>query len=82
MKLSLILPAILLGTVTAFAANSVELSEENTTQIRNTLTAQGYQVSKIKIEDGLYEAYVRKDGNRYEVFLDGKFDIVLRKLDD
>ena len=46
------------------------------------LTEQGYEVAKIKIEDGMYEAYAKKDGKRYEVFLNGDFEIVEIELDD
>lgn len=60
----------------AFAAGTVELNDENTAKIRTYLTGQGYEVAKIKIEDGLYEAYARKDGERFEVFLDAEFNIV------
>ena len=66
--------ALVLGTA-AFAA-PVELSDQNTAHIRQMLTDQGYEVAKIKIEDGLYEAYAKKDGKRLEVFLDGDFNIV------
>ncbi len=63
------------------AAGAVELTEENTAQIHETLTAEGYEVAKIKIEDGKYEAYAKKDGHRYEVFLNGDFEIVQVKDD-
>lgn len=66
----------------AFAAGPVELTEENTAQIRLMLTAEGYEVAKIKIEDGMYEAYAKKDGHRYEVFLNGDFEIVKTEDDD
>ena len=29
----------------------------------------GYTASKVKVEDGCYEVYATKDGNRFEVFL-------------
>lgn len=64
------------------AAGPVELTDENTGHIREMLTAQGYEVAKIKIEDGLYEAYARKDGQKYEVFLDADFGVVRTELDD
>lgn len=59
----------------AFASGKVELTDENTAQIRLLLTADGYEVAKIKIEDGMYEAYAKKDGQRYEVFLNGDFEV-------
>lgn len=67
---------------TAFAAGDVVLNDENTTKIRTMLTDQGYEVAKIKLEDGMYEAYARKDGKKYEVFMDGDFSIVKIEDDD
>ena len=61
---------------------SVELTEEVTQSIETKLTAQGYEVGKIKIEDGLYEAYAKKDGQRFEVFLDAALEIVRTEVDD
>jgi hypothetical protein len=46
------------------------------------LTEQGYEVGKIKIEDGLYEAYAKKGDEKYEIFLDGDFTVVRSELDD
>lgn len=58
------------------AMGTVELTDENKDQIQLILTAEGYEVGKIKIEDGMYEAYAKKDGHRYEIFLNGDFEIV------
>ena len=66
----------------AHAAGVVELTDENTAQIRTLLTAEGYEVAKIKLEDGMYEAYAKKDGQRYEVFLNAEFEIVDIEKDD
>ncbi|SFI70823.1 PepSY domain-containing protein [Celeribacter neptunius] len=60
----------------AFASNDLPLNDEIKAQITEMLTADGYEVGKIKIEDGLYEAYAKKDGGKYEVLLDGEFNIV------
>ncbi len=81
---SLLLPAALLACIStgALAAGSVELTDGNTTKIREVLTEQGYEVGKIKIEDGLYEAYAKKDGKKYEVFMDADFAIVKTEIDD
>lgn len=57
-------------------AGNVELTDTNKTAITELLTADGYQVGKIKLEDGLYEAYAKKDGEKFEVMLDGDFAIV------
>ncbi|VAX08364.1 hypothetical protein MNBD_ALPHA03-1891 [hydrothermal vent metagenome] len=37
--------------------------------ITQSLTSQGYKVKKIEKEDGCYEAYVKKDGKKYEIYL-------------
>lgn len=59
---------------TAFA--EVVLTPEVEKNIKDALTAQGYDVGKIKIEDGMYEAYAKKDGSKYEVFMNEKLEIV------
>ncbi|MEZ5824123.1 MAG: PepSY domain-containing protein [Geminicoccaceae bacterium] len=77
--------ALLLTTVIsaqAFASDGVVLNDENKAHIKEMLTEQGYEVGKIKTEDGLYEAYAKKDGKRYEVFLDASFEIVRTEEDD
>ncbi|AZQ69333.1 PepSY domain-containing protein [Silicimonas algicola] len=81
---TLIAPALVAALLAtgAFAANSVELTDANTNHIRQLLTEQGYEVAKIKIEDGMYEAYAKKDGSKFEVFLDAAFEIVEVKNDD
>jgi hypothetical protein len=79
-----ILPGLLVCAMSAaaFASDAVELTDENTTKIREMLTEQGYEVGKVKIEDGLYEAYARKDGKKFEVFLNAGFEVVRTELDD
>ncbi len=62
--------ALMLG----FAAASSELDGasvgKTADEITASLTAQGYEVRKIKPEDGMLEAYVLKDGKRYEIYVD------------
>ena len=81
-KIATTLTVSLLLSGAAFAAGNVELTDENTAQIRTLLTEQGYEVAKIKIEDGMYEAYAKKDGARYEVFMNAAFEIVEIEEDD
>ncbi|WP_417268569.1 PepSY domain-containing protein [Celeribacter baekdonensis] len=74
-----ILSATLLAatlTTGAFAMGTVELTDANKAKITELLTAEGYDVGKIKLEDGYYEAYAKKDGKKLEVLLDGDFTIV------
>ncbi len=40
--------------------------------IRADLIALGYEVRKIEVEDGCYEAYAKKDSQRMEVFVNPK----------
>ncbi len=60
----------------AWAVTEDDLTEENITKITEMLTEEGYEVGKFKIEDELYEVYVKKDGAKYEIFLDENFEIV------
>lgn len=57
-----------------FAAASSELTGaslgKSTDEITSSLTAQGYEVRKVKPEDGMLEAYAMKDGKRYEIYVD------------
>jgi hypothetical protein len=56
-----------------FAAASPDLNGANVgktaEEITASLIAQGYEVKKIKPEDGMLEAYALKDGKRYEVYV-------------
>jgi len=51
-------------------------------RIRAHLTEQGYEVRKIEAEDGQFEAYVIKDGQRMEIYLNDALEIVRTKRDD
>ena len=57
----------------SFAAASPDLNGtkvgKTAEQIAASLTAQGYEVKKVKPEDGMLEAYAMKDGKRYEVYV-------------
>ncbi len=81
---NLILPAVFIGALSApaFASDTVALNNETEQKIRTMLTEQGYEIGKVKMEDGLYEAYARKDGKRFEIYLDADFAIVKTKQDD
>jgi hypothetical protein len=67
----------------AFASeDAVSLTDDVRAQITSTLTEQGYEVGKIKTDDGMYEAYARKDGKKYEIYMNAKMEIVKTKVDD
>jgi hypothetical protein len=58
----------------SFAAASSELKGasvgKTAEEITDSLVARGYEVRKVKPEDGMLEAYAMKDGKRYEVYVD------------
>ena len=54
----------------------IQLTSETEAQIRTTLTEQGYEVRKVQTEDGMYEAYALKDGQKYEIYMDDQLQIV------
>ncbi|MBO6882497.1 MAG: PepSY domain-containing protein [Marivita sp.] len=68
--------------VSAFASSDAALTTERVTEITNKLTAEGYEVRKIDMEDGMIEAYVLKNGQRYELYLDAALNVVSTKIDD
>jgi hypothetical protein len=74
--------ALSLSAPAGFASSSSEVSSEVSTQIQDKLTTQGYEVRKIQMEDGLYEVYVIKEGQRLELYLDTDLEIVRSKTDD
>ena len=75
----LAIAVLALSATSAFA--DVDLTPEVKTKIEDMLKAQGYEVGKIKVEDGLFEAYVKKDGKKFEVFLNEKMGIVKSEQD-
>lgn len=68
--------------VPALAQSAVIMNDENRAKVREVLTEQGYEVGKVKLDDGLYEAYARKDGKKFEIYLDGDFAVVRTEEDD
>ena len=50
--------------------------------IRTLLEAQGYEVRQIETEDGMFEAYALKDGERYEIYINADMQIVRTERDD
>lgn len=75
-------------TTAAYASDDAKCSApENEWQHKDAVTqkleADGWKVRKVKVEDGCYEAYALKDGERAEVFLNPKtLEIVRIKKDD
>jgi hypothetical protein len=80
-KMSALAVSILALTASAAFAEA-DLTPEMKAKIEETLKAQGYEVGKIKVEDGNYEAYVKKDGEKLELILNDKLEIVKTENDD
>ena len=66
----------------AQASDHGTLDSAKVEEIKATLTEQGYDVRRVKTEDGMYEAYAMKDGQRMEIYLDDNLEIVKTKVDD
>jgi hypothetical protein len=74
--------AIALGTAASASDDDILADTATAQKITTHLTEQGYAVRKIELDDGLYEAYAMKDGQRYEVYLDSALNIVKIERDD
>ncbi|WP_288941814.1 PepSY domain-containing protein [uncultured Roseovarius sp.] len=74
--------AITAGTMAQASDDYIRIDPAKTQQIETLLTEQGYDVRKIEMDDGLYEAYALKDGARYEIYLDGNLSVVKTEIDD
>ncbi len=64
------------GVVYASDDTDDHMSGEVPSAVSDALEAAGYTVKRVEMEDGLYEAYAMRDGNRYEVMLDRAGNIV------
>ncbi|MGV6805803.1 MAG: PepSY domain-containing protein [Ruegeria sp.] len=71
MKLPILAAALLVATpvLAMDLAADAELGK-NEAEVRAALTELGYDVRKIEMEDGEIEAYVVKDGQMAEVYVD------------
>lgn len=79
----LILALALSMPVSAFASSDYSsLTQERKTEITNKLVAEGYEVRKIDMEDGMIEVYALKDGQRFELYLDEALNVVSSEIDD
>ncbi len=73
--------ALSLALPVAALASEAKPSAEMDAKIRTTLTEQGYEVRKIEVEDGLFEAYALKDGKKLEIYMNDKLEIIRIKED-
>jgi Peptidase propeptide and YPEB domain len=75
--------SVLAPTSFAFAAeNTSAVSPEMTAKIEAVLKGEGYEVRKVQMEDGNFEAYVIKDGKKFEVVLNADLKITDTKAAD
>ncbi len=84
LKKSYLLPVIafsLYGAAVFASDDYLRLGSETKAEITEQLTQEGYEVRKIEVEDGYYEAYAIKDGVRYEIYLDENLKITKVKED-
>ncbi|NVK15398.1 MAG: PepSY domain-containing protein [Rhodobacteraceae bacterium] len=78
-SLKLLALALTLPAAAVFASEGA-ISTEAETKIRDLLKGQGFEVTEIEAEDGMFEAEASKEGKEYEVYLNDQFEIV--KIDD
>ncbi|PWE34304.1 PepSY domain-containing protein [Maritimibacter sp. 55A14] len=79
-RIAAALAAAVTLTSPALASGTISAADRQT--ITEKLTAQGYEVRKIEMEDGEVEVYALKDGQRMELYLDENFDPRRIKADD
>lgn len=59
----------------AMASDDERIPQETRAAITEKLTAEGYELRKLEMEDGRYEAYATKDGKRFEIYLDRDLNV-------
>ena len=73
-------------SVTAFSAVASNytgtISDVDRARIEQAVTAQGYEMKRMEMEDGEIEVYATKDSVRYELYLDREFNIIKVEQDD
>ncbi len=65
-----------------FASTDGLVDKATQEKITADLTAQGYDVRKIQMEDGMVEVYAMKDGKKLELYLDATGKVVTTKSAD
>jgi len=73
--------AVSLGGI-AQASDYDKIDPAKAEEIKAMLTEQGYDVRRVKSEDGMYEAYAMKDGQRMEIYVSDDLEIVRTEIDD
>ncbi len=65
---ALFIGATLLASPVAFASDDVDPALK--TKLTEQLKAEGYEVRKVQMEDGLIEAYAVKGDEKFELYFD------------
>ncbi|MDT8327489.1 MAG: PepSY domain-containing protein [Roseovarius sp.] len=77
--------ALLAGSLVTAEAETAKITGKPdaavTEQITTKLAEDGYEVRKVKTEDGLYEAYALKNGEKFEIFMDADLNVVRTKTE-
>lgn len=71
---AVVLGLSLLSAPMAMAENAVDSATKD--KVTADLTAQGYDVRKMEMEDGMLEVYAVKDGKTVQLFLDKDLKVV------
>lgn len=71
---ALFISAALYAAPAAFAEDTVHPALEQ--KLTEQLKAEGYEVRKIQMEDGLIEAYAVKNGEKFELYFDNELKAV------
>lgn len=75
-KLGFLTAAFLALAVPALAETEAALDAATEARVKTELTAQGYEVRSVGMEDGMIEVYAVKDGKMLELYLDADLKIV------
>lgn len=75
LKSATLLGFLMLGAPMAMAEGG-DVDAATQAKITATMTAEGYDVRKMEIEDGFLEVYAVKDGKTFQVFYDDKLALV------
>lgn len=82
MKKLMMLAVALAAAANAPAARAEsEVDEATRSKLTEQLTAEGYEVRKIEMEDGKIEVYALKDGTKYALYFDDGLTLVETKQD-
>ena len=82
MKRTAIALALLLPATAVLASDDAPVSAELEAQVAAILTAEGYELISLEMEDSGYEAEATRDGTEFEIALDENLAILSVEEDD